>query len=126
MHRKIILAIALSALVTMNTAHNASPAPLALPSTPQEGAQTLSVSGDSVTLDHLGPVVINADGTMSRITNWDIFSETERANTMRVIAKRNKIRLAKLQKELEEAERLDANGELLTCIAEGAEDEEEA
>ena len=34
-------------------------------------ARALTVDGGKVTLDHLGPIVLNADGSLSRITNWD-------------------------------------------------------
>jgi len=34
-------------------------------------AQALTINGGNVTLDHLGPIVLNADGSLSRITNWD-------------------------------------------------------
>lgn len=66
----------------------------ALPA-PGEGASQLDVSGegDSVKLDHLGPMVVNSDGTLSRITNWDQMTDMEKANTLRVLKKRNKLRL---------------------------------
>ena len=55
---------------------------------------TLDVStGEPVTLDHMGPVVVNTDGTLSRITNWEQMSESERAVVKRRIAKRNVERL---------------------------------
>lgn len=55
---------------------------------------TLDVStGQAVTLDHLGPVVVNTDGTLARITNWTQLSEQERNVTKRRIAKRNIERL---------------------------------
>lgn len=50
---------------------------------------TLEVNGDSVSLQELGPVVINADGTMSRINNWHEMTESEQIATKRVVAKRN-------------------------------------
>lgn len=57
-------------------------------------------------LDHLGPMVVNADGTLSRISNWEQMAEIERSNTVRVIGRRNKVRLEKLRRErgLEEGE----------------------
>ncbi|KAB8356626.1 hypothetical protein FH972_024203 [Carpinus fangiana] len=66
---------------------------------PGEGESiTLDVStGQSVTLDHLGPMVVNADGSLSRINNWAEMSEVERKNTMRIIGKRNKQRLEALK-----------------------------
>jgi hypothetical protein len=77
---------------------------LALPSTESSGdsqqARKLDLSaegGSSVTLDHLGPMVVNVDGTMSRISNWEQMAEIERKNTLRIIGKRNKQRLDALK-----------------------------
>ena len=33
--------------------------------------------GEPVVLDHFGPVVVNSDGTLSRITNWERMDERE-------------------------------------------------
>ncbi|OJJ71462.1 hypothetical protein ASPBRDRAFT_44399 [Aspergillus brasiliensis CBS 101740] len=72
---------------------------LALPDA--ESATKLDVSGDgsAVALDHLGPVVVNQDGTLSRISNWETMTEIEKKNTLRVLGKRNKMRLETLKKE---------------------------
>ena len=50
-------------------------------------------------LDHLGPIVINADGTLQRITNWLEMSETEQASAIRLITARNKKRLEALKEQ---------------------------
>ena len=50
-------------------------------------------TGQAVTLDHMGPVVVNTDGTLARITNWSQMSEQEQSVTKRRIAKRNIERL---------------------------------
>lgn len=50
-------------------------------------------------LGHLGPMVVNVDGSLSAINNWAEMSEIERKNTMRVIGKRNKERLERLKSE---------------------------
>ena len=50
-------------------------------------------TGQAVTLDHLGPVVVNTDGTLARITNWHQMTEQEQNVTKRRIAKRNVERL---------------------------------
>jgi predicted Fe-S protein YdhL (DUF1289 family) len=42
-------------------------------------------------------MVVNADGTLSRITNWEKMTEIEQKNTIRILAKRNKERLDKLK-----------------------------
>jgi predicted Fe-S protein YdhL (DUF1289 family) len=49
-------------------------------------------------MDDLGPMVVNSDGTLRRITNWDSMTKQEQANTLRLISARNKKRLAALQK----------------------------
>ncbi|EFQ33413.1 uncharacterized protein GLRG_08692 [Colletotrichum graminicola M1.001] len=86
--------------------------PLALPPLPEppsegnsaggNGIVTLDMSGGegaSTKLDHLGPLVVNQDGTMSRISNWGEMTEIERRNTLRILGKRNQIRLAGLRGE---------------------------
>lgn len=86
---------------------------LALPSTADE---TVSFDiNDTHKLTELGPVgkfltififfldrlkktlVINENGTMSRINNWFEMNDFERANVNRVLLKRNRDRLAKLK-----------------------------
>jgi hypothetical protein len=71
---------------------------LGLPA-PGEGTHTLDVSGSGTTvaLDHLGPLVVNVDGTLARITNWHEMTDIERRNTALVVAKRNKQRLEVLK-----------------------------
>ncbi|KAE8376508.1 hypothetical protein BDV26DRAFT_265472 [Aspergillus bertholletiae] len=73
---------------------------LALPdSSSADQTQQLDVSGDgsTVKLDHLGPLVVNQDGTLSRIGNWAQMTEIEKKNTLRVLGKRNKLRLEALK-----------------------------
>jgi len=54
----------------------------------------LSVNSETaVKLDALGPMVVNSDGTLSRIANWDGMTEAERERTLRVLSARNKIRI---------------------------------
>ena len=45
-------------------------------------------------LDELGPVVVNQDCTLRRITNWAAQLPHEREATQRVVAARNAARLA--------------------------------
>jgi len=55
---------------------------------------TLDVAtGQPVVIDALGPVVVNSDGTLSRITNWERMEESERNVAKRRISKRNVERL---------------------------------
>ncbi len=54
--------------------------------------------GSTVSLDNLGPVILNADGSMSRIANWDKMAPVEQETAWRLITKRN----AERRKALEE------------------------
>ncbi|KAH9986194.1 hypothetical protein BJV74DRAFT_775102, partial [Russula compacta] len=49
----------------------------------------VSQSVASVKYDALGPLVINSDGTLSRITNWPDMTPVERERTFRVLVARN-------------------------------------
>ncbi|KAG9736032.1 hypothetical protein KCU73_g10356, partial [Aureobasidium melanogenum] len=71
--------------------------PLGLPEPPAGGIQLDVNSGEGVALDHLGPMVVNKDGTISKITNWDKMAEIEKKNTLRILQKRNKQRLDALK-----------------------------
>lgn len=51
-------------------------------------------------LEHLGPLVVNSDGTLSRIQNWVGMTEDERGRTLRILGKRNMLR----REQLTEAE----------------------
>lgn len=78
-----------------SAAHTEPPPLLALPA-PEDinRAITLDCStGEAVTLDAMGPVVVNSDGTLSRITNWDRMEDSEKAVAKRRICKRNVERL---------------------------------
>lgn len=84
---------------------NAPKAPLALPEAPSNATQLdMSNGGTTVSLDHLGPMVVNVDGTMSRISNWDKMAEIEKTATLRIIGKRNKQRLEALKQARAQAE----------------------
>ncbi|KAF9932362.1 hypothetical protein FBU30_008342 [Linnemannia zychae] len=63
------------------------------------GSPQLEVNGQDIKLDILGPVVVNEDGTMSRIDNWHEMAEIEKANVRRILLKRNAARLARLRAE---------------------------
>jgi hypothetical protein len=90
-------------------------APLALPAAPSSSdpITNLDMSNGSTTvsLDHLGPMVVNVDGTMSRISNWDKMAEIEKKNTLRIIGKRNKSRLEALKQKAGAAGAEGAEGE---------------
>jgi hypothetical protein len=73
---------------------------LALPEVPaSDGTQTLDGGGQgsTVSLDHLGPIVVNTDGSMSRISNWAQMTEIEQKNTLRIVGKRNQQRMQALK-----------------------------
>jgi hypothetical protein len=73
-----------------------SPPLLALPA-PEDASSSIDLdvsTGQPVTLDRLGPVVVNADGTLARIANWHDMTDRERELTQRRISKRNIERLA--------------------------------
>jgi hypothetical protein len=75
--------------------------PLGLPS-PSDSTPTttidMSTGGSTVKLDHMGPLVVNKDGTLSRISNWAQMADIERQNTLRILGKRNQLRREALQK----------------------------
>ncbi len=70
------------------------PALLALPS--GNGDATQLGLGQTLKLDALGPIIVNSDGTTSRIVNWVNLTERERQVALRRIAARNKERAAQL------------------------------
>lgn len=77
----------------------------------------LTTGTANLKFDHLGPVVVNSDGvrsgrkrilttgrltldvrqTLSRIGNWATMTEGERERTLRVLGKRNQLRVAQLR-----------------------------
>lgn len=84
---------------TSTDAPRAAEQPLPLPEPPEHSQATeLDVSsGQGVKLDHLGPMVVNRDGTLSRIANWEHMTEIERRNTLRILGKRNQLRMETLK-----------------------------
>ena len=52
---------------------------------------------EGVRLDDLGPLVVNRDGTASRVANWDRMTPAERETTVRVLRRRNAARIAALR-----------------------------
>lgn len=73
-----------------------------------DGEQTrrLEVGGEALPLDELGPIIINEDGTMRRIANWHLLTDSEREATQRRISTRNKARIDVLKQRAEEEEML--------------------
>lgn len=76
--------------------------PMKLPPSSSGGSMPkldLSAGARDLTSE-LGPLVINKDGTTSRITNWGKMSSSERERTFRIISARNRERMARLKEEL--------------------------
>ncbi|BGP00462.1 hypothetical protein RTBOTA2_004750 [Rhodotorula toruloides] len=87
---------------TTTEANQATKQPLALPAPSDGETARIEVNGQSYSLfDRLGPTVVNSDGTLSRITDWAERTPAERANILRVLGKRNQLRLAATKDRLE-------------------------
>ncbi|KAH8986596.1 hypothetical protein EDB92DRAFT_1801792, partial [Lactarius akahatsu] len=70
------------------------PAPPASSASDDAALKKLDVGSQSVAsakYDSLGPLVVNSDGTLSRITNWPNMTHAERERTFRVLAARNQL-----------------------------------
>ncbi|KAJ7145782.1 hypothetical protein C8R44DRAFT_689861 [Mycena epipterygia] len=68
-----------------------------------DAPQMLQTGGPAVKLDDLGPMVVNSDGTLSRISNWSSLTDAEKERTLRVLSARNKIRLANEEQKLKDS-----------------------
>lgn len=73
-------------------------------SAPNLALTDATVEDNVAKLDFLGPIIVNTDGTLSRIPNWNSLTSHEQTNTLRLIAKRNKTRMSLLQQQEEEEE----------------------
>ena len=69
-----------------------------------DNTQKLTVGGETVFLDEIGPVIIKEDGRLGHIGNWHEMTEPEQQRTLEFVAKRNKKRRDKLL-ERQRAER---------------------
>ncbi|CAG9944318.1 unnamed protein product [Clonostachys rosea f. rosea IK726] len=99
-----------AATIDVNTALSS---PASLPA-PGEGEPiTLDVSGDGTTvkLDQMGPLVVNHDGSMGRLTNWAEMTKAEQKNTLRILGRRNKQRLEELQKRRQREKEQEVGGQ---------------
>lgn len=92
--------------VQQESKDNKNPLPLPAPEDAANDGPTQLRVGESVSLDAMGPLVVNRDGTMGRIGNWAGMTEHEKAQTLRLLGKRNKERMdvLKAKKAAEEAE----------------------
>ncbi|KAG1821418.1 hypothetical protein EV424DRAFT_836214 [Suillus variegatus] len=73
---------------------SATPLLIAPPANDDAKQVTLG-SSETIKLDALGPMVVNSDGTLSRIANWENMTKEEKERTIRVVAARNRARIAK-------------------------------
>ncbi|KAF9768529.1 hypothetical protein IL306_014178 [Fusarium sp. DS 682] len=92
---------------------NKTPLPLPVPddaaANKGDGVTSLRV-GESVALNAMGPLVVNTDGTMGRIGNWQNMTEFEREQTLKLLGKRNKERMDVLKaKKAEEEQKSEDN-----------------
>ena len=51
----------------------------------------------TVKLESLGPIIVNTDGSMQRIPNWNEMPQSEKDKTMRLVSARNKKRMMALR-----------------------------
>ncbi|KAI0820132.1 hypothetical protein BC628DRAFT_1423200 [Trametes gibbosa] len=74
---------------------------LALPPPPsEEHVDKVAATGkQAFKFDSLGPVVVNKDGTLSRIANWESMTSVEKERTLRILVARNQVRLADQEKK---------------------------
>ncbi len=56
--------------------------------------------GEKVSFEELGPIIINKDGTTSRIANWGILTKAEQDSSWRIISARNKKRVENIKDNL--------------------------
>lgn len=82
---------------------------LALPAPSDDDHVKLEVNGQTFSLyDKMGPTVVNSDGTLSRIADWAEKTSAERERILRVLGKRNMLRLEQKKTELGIREDADA------------------
>ena len=63
------------------------------------GTTKLTLGQTTSLKDAMGPLVVHKDGTVDRITDWNDKTEAEKKNIIRVLGKRNKLRLEKLREQ---------------------------
>jgi hypothetical protein len=60
--------------------------------------------GETLSFEEMGPIILNADGTTRRISNWDQMTPQEQQTTWRRIKKRNEERRNKLLQDQQQHE----------------------
>lgn len=76
------------------------------PSDPNDSSIPSLKLGEKFKMDHLGPIIINPDGTTRRIGNWENMTASEREVAWRRISQRNKIRIDNLNQGMNEEKEL--------------------
>ena len=88
-----------------NNVMNSSEVLLLPPPINEDPSEKTMKLGEKISMEHLGPIIINTDGSLRRIDNWDKLSKEEQDRSFRLIAARNKKRIEILkQKEQQEYE----------------------
>jgi hypothetical protein len=72
------------------------------PPDPESGLPSIQL-GETISFEQFGPMILNTDGSIRRIANWDILTEHEKEVSWRRISKRNEERRQVLLKRQEEA-----------------------
>jgi hypothetical protein len=85
-----------------NDNNNNRKVPQLLPADPESNLRTIQL-GETITFEQFGPIILNTDGSIRRIANWDNLSEHEKEVSWRRISKRNEERRQLLLKQQEEA-----------------------
>jgi hypothetical protein len=71
---------------------------------PQHKSRSLHVDGAPLLMDELGPVVIQKNGTLGRLSNWHEMTMHEKEAAQKFIAKRNAGRRADLLRQTADSE----------------------
>lgn len=71
--------------------------PLGLPA--PSDAPSGQDANQTIKLDHLGPMIVNSNGTISRISNWSQLTQPEKDRSLRLLAKRNNVRMEGLRQQ---------------------------
>ncbi|KIO30422.1 hypothetical protein M407DRAFT_20486 [Tulasnella calospora MUT 4182] len=93
---------------TQTEHHSAAPEPPSesspdgqplLPGPDEIPADDAAILSEEAQLETLGPIIVNSDGTLSRIDNWKDMTKSEKAMTLKRLKKRNAQRLKQLKEQ---------------------------
>lgn len=85
-----------------NNVMNSSEVLLLPPPIEEDPSEKTMKLGEKISMEHLGPIIINTDGSLRRIDNWDKLSKEEQDRSFRLIAARNKKRIEILKQQEQE------------------------